>query len=219
MNTPTEHSDYDPRLAAELSAILLDRPLGRRLVPRPRAPRAAPMLALALGTAFAASGVGLAFEVNAVAESTGAGCLDALSKINVFARNVAESVREQTAEEQRAAKDRVADYANGLIATSCQGVDIHLLKETQNGVKPLASPSPSAGPGAVPAGSPGSKPVGPVCLEAQAKIDAYVKTVAQSVQGQSVEQQRAAKDRLIEYANGVIASTCPPPSPSPSARP
>jgi hypothetical protein len=146
-----EEIDYDPRLAATLSALLARDPLGRRLARRPANARRASALVLAGATALVLGGAGLGVQINAVAESQGASCLDGLAKINLFARDVAESVRGLSAVEQRPAKARVAEYAQGVIAANCQGADPGLLEKTGNGVKPLPTPSvdgPLKSPGA-----------------------------------------------------------------------
>ena len=148
----SEVIDYDPRIAAELDATLRAYPLSRRLTARPRGRPLRVIVATAAAVVVSA-GVGVGFEVNVVAESQGAGCLDALAKINLFGRALAESVHNGTTDEQRGAKDRLMEYARPLIAANCADRPDLLIK-TNNGTNPLPSPS-----GAVPSTAPYNGPI------------------------------------------------------------
>jgi hypothetical protein len=199
--------DLDAAFEARLARIPVPP---RSTQPRPRVRRAIPVLAAALATSLAVGLVGLGFEVNAVAESQGAGCLDAMAKIHVFVQSVAESVQVQTTEQRRAAEE----YVNGLF-TPCQGADVRQIKETLFGGHPVASPSAS------PLGSPetynrpGSLAI-TVCPAAAEKVMAFARSVQESIRGQSSEELLAAKAKVVDYARGVVAATCPT---EPSAAP
>jgi hypothetical protein len=192
-------ADLDAAFAARLARIPV--PL-RSTRSRPRTPRAVPVLAAALATSLAVGLVGLAFEVNAVAESQGAGCLDAMAKIHVFVQSIGESVQPQTSEQRRAAEE----YVNGLF-TPCQGADVRQIKETLFGGKPVASPSASPRSEET-YNRPGSLAI-TVCPAAAEKVMAFARSVQESIQGQSSEELLAAKQKVVDYARGVIAATCP----------
>ena len=200
-------ADLDAAFEAQLARIPVPP---RSTRSRPRMSRAVPVLAATLATSIAVGLVGLAFEVNAVAESQGAGCLDAMAKIHVFVQSIAESVQPQTTEQRRAAEE----YVNGLF-TPCQGADVRQIKETLFGGKPLASPSASPLGSAETYNRPGSLAI-TVCPAAAEKVMAFAQSVQESIQGQSSEELLAAKEKVVDYARGVIAATCPA---DPSAAP
>ena len=193
--------DLDAAFEARLARIPVP-PRARR--PRPRARRSVAILPVALAAGLAAGLVGLAFEVNAVAESQGAGCLDAMAKIHVFVRSIEESVQPQTIEQRRA----VEEYVNGLF-TPCQGVDVRSIKEILFGEgKPVASPS--ASPLRAPnASSTSASLVVTVCPAAAEQVMAFARSVQASIQGQTPEELLAAKAKVVDYARRVIAATCP----------
>ena len=88
-----EH-DFDPDIARRLEARLAPyAPVGRISPPLARrSPRRRLIVAAALAGTFAASVVGLGYEVNGSAESQGLGCLHPIDKIQLYAKGIAESV-------------------------------------------------------------------------------------------------------------------------------
>jgi hypothetical protein len=151
----TQPIDYDADLARRLDARLAGYvPIGRIAV------------ASGSGNRFAAAGVaaasllllgvvGVTFEANAYADSQGLSCADALFKIEVYAANIADQFRGASLDEQRAAKQRVNEYGQGLVNESCPaGTDI------RRGTYP--SPSGAVAPAQqFPQGTRGSKPTNP----------------------------------------------------------
>ena len=136
----TQNIDYDTYLARRLDARLASFvPLGRIAAPAARtsAWRLAGAGALAAVT-LTAAGVGLG--ANAYADAQGLSCADAMTKVQLFAASLADQVRGASIDEQRAAKQRVLDYAVPIINGSCEG---QMVKNPDGTVGWQPHPSPS----------------------------------------------------------------------------
>ena len=136
----TQHIDYDPDLARRLDARLADFvPLGRIVATSGRTSRWRLVGAGALAAVtFTAAGVG--FEANAYANSQGLSCADAMTKVQLFAAGIADQFRGASIDEQRAAKQRVVEYAMPVINGSCEG---QLVKNPDGTVDWRPQPSPT----------------------------------------------------------------------------
>lgn len=143
--------DYDADLAHRLDTRLAAYAPMERIAsapPRTNRLRVAGAAALAAVTLTAA---GVGFEANAYADSQGLSCVDTMTKIQLFGASIADQFRGASLDEQRAAKQRVIEYAIPLMTESCGGAYERNSDGTYNW---LPKPSPSgAAPQQAPAGT------------------------------------------------------------------
>ena len=151
----TQPIDYDADLARRLDARLAGyAPVGRIAVTSGSGHRFA-AAGVAAASLLLLGVIGVTLEANAYADSQGLSCADALFKIELYAANIADQFRGASIDEQRAAKQRLNDYGQGLVNESCPaGTDI------KRGTYP--SPSGAVAPAQqFPQGSFGPKPTNP----------------------------------------------------------
>lgn len=108
---------------ARLHELFTER-LSRIPAPLPRAPRRNPRPTLALAGAVLAllltASLGLALEVNASAESQGASCADAMTKIKLLVdKLVGDNFASKTRAEQLATKMELGSQTDAILKYSC----------------------------------------------------------------------------------------------------
>ena len=132
----TQPIDYDADLARRLDARLLHYVPLARIGAAPRPSQRLRLVATAAVSAIVFTSLGIGFEANAYAQSQGLSCLDAMAKIEVFARTLSDQFRGASLEEQYAAKLRLNAYAFSLTGPECSA--------DNGGWMPKASPSGAA---------------------------------------------------------------------------
>ena len=135
----TQYGDYDADLARQLDARLADFAPLSHIARTPRSDHRLRLVATAAFGAIALTAAGVGFEANAYAETQGFSCLDAMTKVQVYASTLADQFRGASIEEQRAAKQRLNEYALSQAASSpgC------FSKDPNGGVEWRPQPSPS----------------------------------------------------------------------------
>jgi hypothetical protein len=116
----TELIDYDADIARRLDARLAEYvPLGH-IAATPRSSHPLRLAAVAAFSAVFLSAAGIGYEANAYAETQGLSCLDAITKVQIYARTIADQFRGATTEELQAArpKQQLYDYANSLMRSA-----------------------------------------------------------------------------------------------------
>lgn len=152
----THQIDYDADLARRLEARLATFVPMARVAARSRQVNGARLAATVVTATLAMGSVGLGLEINAAADSQGLSCLDAFQKVKIFASGIADRFGGLALEEQRAAKQRIDDYANSLIPSSCADetkTDLKRLRST-----PIALPNRGGAPADADPTEPAPKP-------------------------------------------------------------
>ena len=132
----TQPIDYDADLARRLDARLLHYVPLARIGAAPRPTHHLRLAGTAALSAIVFTVAGFGFEANAYAQTQGLSCLDAMAKVDLFARTVFDQVRGGSLEEQYAAKVRLNAYAFSLTGPECS--------DGHGGWMPKASPSGAA---------------------------------------------------------------------------